>query len=36
MALIQKRIYTEEDYYNSPEDIRMELIEGRQDHQKSQ
>lgn len=29
MALIQKRIYTEEDYYNSPEDIRMELIEGQ-------
>lgn len=29
MALTQKRLYTEEDYYNSPEDIRMELIDGQ-------
>lgn len=29
MALTQKRIYTEEDYYNSPEDIRIELIDGQ-------
>lgn len=29
MALIQKKTYTEEDYYNSPEDIRIELIDGQ-------
>ena len=29
MALTQNRIYTEEDYYNSPEDIRIELIDGQ-------
>jgi len=28
-ALTQKRIYTEEDYYNSPEDVRIELIDGQ-------
>lgn len=27
--MTQKRIYTEEDYYNSPEDIRIELIDGQ-------
>ncbi len=29
MALLQKKTYTEEDYYNNPEDIRMELIDGQ-------
>ncbi len=29
MALTQKKTYTEEDYYNSPEDIHMELIDGQ-------
>lgn len=29
MALTQKETYTEEDYYNSPEDIHMELIDGQ-------
>lgn len=28
MSLVQARLYTEEDYYNLPEDIRAELIEG--------
>lgn len=29
MALAQLKIYTEEDYYNLPEDIRAELIDGQ-------
>lgn len=29
MALTQKKNYTEEDYYHSPEDTRMELIDGQ-------
>lgn len=29
MALMQTKIYTEEDYYNLPEDIRAELIDGQ-------
>ena len=29
MALIQKKIYTEKDYYNLPEDVRAELIDGQ-------
>ena len=29
MALSQEKLYTEEDYYNLPEDVRAELIEGR-------
>ena len=29
MALPQEKLYTEEDYYNIPEDVRAELIEGR-------
>lgn len=28
MALLQAKLYTEDDYYNLPEDIRAELIEG--------
>lgn len=28
MASVQAKIYTEEDYYNLPEDVRAELIEG--------
>lgn len=28
MALAQVRVYTEEDYYNLPENVRAELIEG--------
>lgn len=28
MALTQKKYYTVEDYYNMPEDIRAELING--------
>lgn len=29
MALAQEKIYTEEDYYNIPKDVRAELIDGR-------
>ncbi|MBD5461242.1 MAG: Uma2 family endonuclease [Lachnospiraceae bacterium] len=29
MALAQTRVYTEDDYYNLPEDVRAELIEGQ-------
>ncbi len=29
MALVQEKVYTEEDYYNSPEGIRVELIDGQ-------
>lgn len=29
MALTHKKTYTEEDYYNSPEDVRIELIDGQ-------
>jgi len=29
MALPQEKLYTEEDYYNLPEDVRAELIEGQ-------
>ena len=29
MALAQAKIYTEEDYYNIPEDVRAELIDGQ-------
>lgn len=29
MALVQEKVYTEEDYYNSPEGIRVELINGQ-------
>lgn len=29
MALVQAKIYTEEDYYNLPENIRAELIDGQ-------
>ena len=28
MALAKTRFYTEEDYYNIPEDVRAELING--------
>ena len=28
MPLAQAKIYTEEDYYNLPENVRAELIEG--------
>lgn len=28
MDLVQSRYYTEEDYYNTPEDVRAELIDG--------
>lgn len=29
MALPQQKIYTEDDYYNIPEDVRAELVDGR-------
>lgn len=29
MALAQTRLYTEDDYYNLPENIRAELINGQ-------
>ena len=29
MPLAQVKIYTEEDYYNLPENVRAELIEGK-------
>lgn len=29
MALAQRKIYTEDDYYNLPEDVRAELIDGQ-------
>lgn len=29
MALAQAKVYTEEDYYNLPEDVRAELIDGQ-------
>ena len=29
MPLAQAKIYTEEDYYNLPENVRAELIEGK-------
>lgn len=29
MALAQTKVYTEEDYYNLPEDVRAELIDGQ-------
>lgn len=29
MALSQEKFYTEENYYNLPEDVRAELIENR-------
>ncbi len=29
MPLAQSKIYTDEDYYNLPENVRAELIEGR-------
>lgn len=29
MPLAQTRFFTEEDYYNLPEDVRAELIEGK-------
>ena len=29
MALVQQKLYTEEDYYNLPEDVRAELIDGQ-------
>ena len=29
MALAQLQTYTEEDYYNMPEDVRAELIDGQ-------
>ena len=28
MALVQEKLYTEDDYYNLPENVRAELIEG--------
>ena len=28
MALAQAKLYTEDDYYNLPENVRAELIEG--------
>ncbi len=28
-APAQEKVYTEEDYYNLPEDVRAELIDGR-------
>ena len=29
MGLVKRQIYTEEDYYNLPETVRAELIEGQ-------
>ena len=29
MPMVQRKVYTEEDYYNLPEDVRAELIEGK-------
>ena len=29
MALVQSQVYTEDDYYNLPEDVRAELIDGK-------
>ncbi len=29
MTLTQAKIYTEDDYYNIPEDVRAELIDGQ-------
>ena len=29
MALAQAKTYTEDDYYNIPEDVRAELIDGQ-------
>ena len=29
MPFAQKKLYTEADYYNLPEDVRAELIDGR-------
>lgn len=29
MAIPQKQLYTEADYYNMPEDVRAELIDGQ-------
>ncbi len=29
MALLQEKIYTEEDYYSLPENVRAELINGQ-------
>lgn len=29
MAMPQKQFYTEEDYYNIPEDVRAELLDGQ-------